>query len=80
MTDEFLFFFSDSTCSMDLPCKPLACKIQSCLIRNDFDVTRCTREITSLIECCQKFRHIKQPCCEGWDNYKHELDNQMKTN
>ncbi|XP_018648980.1 uncharacterized protein Smp_201100 [Schistosoma mansoni] len=31
MTDEFLFF-SDSTCSMDLPCKPLACKIQSCLI------------------------------------------------
>ncbi|CAH8442299.1 unnamed protein product [Heterobilharzia americana] len=59
---------------MNFPCKPLACKIQACLIKHNYDVNQCTKEITSLIECCKKFQHIKQPCCEGWDNYEHQHD------
>ncbi|KAH8850982.1 hypothetical protein KSF78_0000675 [Schistosoma japonicum] len=60
---------NDSIYIMNLPCKYLACKIQACLIKNDYDETQCVNEINALVECCKKFRHVKQPCCEGWDNY-----------
>nr|CAH8827187.1 unnamed protein product [Trichobilharzia regenti] len=64
---------------MNLPCKPLACEIQACLIKNNYQVSRCMKEITTLIECCEKYKYIKQPCCEGWDNYRYKHEDKKES-
>lgn len=36
------------------PCKTEACLIQECLSKNDFDHSRCTKQIDKLKRCCSE--------------------------
>ncbi|PNS18986.1 hypothetical protein CAC42_6081 [Sphaceloma murrayae] len=39
----------------DPPCHARACAIQNCLQKNQFDQSRCEKEIDALYECCNAF-------------------------
>ncbi|XP_025422559.1 cx9C motif-containing protein 4-like isoform X3 [Sipha flava] len=44
------------------PCKKLACTIQKCLSENDFQESRCIKQIDNLRECCRKFHEFSLVC------------------
>ncbi|XP_050439475.1 cx9C motif-containing protein 4 [Adelges cooleyi] len=44
------------------PCKSLACAIQKCLSENDFQESRCTKQIQNLRECCKTFYNVSLVC------------------
>ncbi|KAF2221146.1 hypothetical protein BDZ85DRAFT_266359 [Elsinoe ampelina] len=45
----------DADLKTDPPCHALACQIQDCLQKNQYDQSRCEKEIDRLYECCNAF-------------------------
>ncbi|SMQ46829.1 unnamed protein product [Zymoseptoria tritici ST99CH_3D7] len=39
----------------DPPCHPLACAIQDCIQKNNYDEAMCKKQIDALYECCNLF-------------------------
>ncbi|PTB47110.1 hypothetical protein M441DRAFT_53785 [Trichoderma asperellum CBS 433.97] len=37
------------------PCHPRACAIQDCLVKNNYNETRCQNAVKALYECCEAF-------------------------
>ncbi|KAF2198273.1 DUF1903-domain-containing protein [Delitschia confertaspora ATCC 74209] len=37
------------------PCHPRACKIQDCLVKNNYNEEKCRKEVDALYECCNAF-------------------------
>ena len=37
------------------PCKPIACNIQACIQRHQFNQERCEHIVNKLYECCRSF-------------------------
>lgn len=46
------------------PCKPAACRIQTCLKENSFDEVKCYGVIEDMRQCCLKW-HKTSLCCSG---------------
>ncbi|RPA77888.1 DUF1903-domain-containing protein [Ascobolus immersus RN42] len=52
----------------DPPCYPRACAIQSCIQKNNYDESKCSKQIDRLYECCSAFyarngSDAKSVCC-----------------
>ena len=47
-------------------CQFEACSIQTCLKKNDFDESHCTKEIEQMKDCCKAIQY-KSYICEGFD-------------
>ncbi|RPA96949.1 DUF1903-domain-containing protein [Choiromyces venosus 120613-1] len=52
----------------DPPCHPRACAIQDCLVRNNYNESRCTDLIDALYDCCSELYKRDGPganstCC-----------------
>ncbi|KAF2484374.1 hypothetical protein BDY17DRAFT_295526 [Neohortaea acidophila] len=39
----------------ETPCHPLACALQDCVQKNNFDQSKCEKQIDELYECCRRF-------------------------
>ncbi|PAA86398.1 hypothetical protein BOX15_Mlig011155g1, partial [Macrostomum lignano] len=46
------------------PCQKFACAIQDCLARHNYNPEECRSAMQNLIDCCARFRHVRQSCCE----------------
>ncbi|XP_037032446.1 cx9C motif-containing protein 4 [Bradysia coprophila] len=46
------------------PCKLNACKIQSCLTKNNYQESACLDVLEEMRQCCLKY-HDKSLCCSG---------------
>lgn len=52
------------------PCMKLACAIQTCLQKNNYQEEKCQAQLQNLLDCCRK--NLKNsPVCEG---YKNDLE------
>lgn len=47
------------------PCQKKACDIQFCLQKNNYQESKCNREILALVECCLKWRNESPVVCKG---------------
>ncbi|RPB28229.1 DUF1903-domain-containing protein [Terfezia boudieri ATCC MYA-4762] len=52
----------------DPPCLPRACAIQDCLLKNQYNESKCSHLIDALYECCAEFyrrrgKAAKSVCC-----------------
>eukprot|EP00884_Botryococcus_braunii_P005297 jgi/Botrbrau1/14769/Bobra.0284s0003.1 len=43
-------------------CKAEACKIQDCLAKNNYDVSRCQGVIKELQKCCERYQGVSIHC------------------
>ena len=37
----------------EYPCKEKACAIQSCLVKNNYDQSKCQKQVQNLEDCCK---------------------------
>ena len=47
-------------------CKKLACEIQTCLERNQYQQVKCEKQIEALVMCCKMNNDQVSPFCNGW--------------
>lgn len=47
-------------------CHPLACRLQRCLDKNNFDDQKCLKEIDAIKDCCRSHWRDSFTCCEGF--------------
>ncbi|GAU95894.1 hypothetical protein RvY_07429 [Ramazzottius varieornatus] len=46
------------------PCQAHACAIQTCLKQNNWQDSKCGKELQNLLDCCKKFQE-GSPMCVG---------------
>ncbi|CAO3652923.1 unnamed protein product [Mucor hiemalis] len=47
------------------PCQQFACAIQDCLTKNDYQESKCTKQLANLTQCCKELiaNGGKSVCC-----------------
>uniref|UniRef100_A0A182WR90 Cx9C motif-containing protein 4 n=1 Tax=Anopheles quadriannulatus TaxID=34691 RepID=A0A182WR90_ANOQN len=62
------------------PCKPAACKIQTCLREHNYDEVKCYDVIDDMRQCCLKWHKVSL-CCSGIQldrDYKAEKESILR--
>ncbi|KAI9197292.1 uncharacterized protein BJ171DRAFT_520512 [Polychytrium aggregatum] len=59
------------------PCKEYACRIQGCLVKNDYNQDRCVQYVKALEQCCRQMQQdgvadAQEACGSIWRRWERE--------
>ncbi|RKO97135.1 hypothetical protein CAUPRSCDRAFT_6956 [Caulochytrium protostelioides] len=61
------------------PCQPLACQIQACIVANEYDASKCTKQVAAFEKCCRAALRERngaagEACMTTWKRWKRAGD------